>query len=105
MSFKVMPITYTVGIGNSDDKLSQDRWSEFVDGLGQVLAELNVDIHFFGFSNPASSWQSCSAVFNAEATREVNDDIRGRLAVLAREFGQDSIALTVGTTTFVKAAS
>ncbi len=105
---KMQPHTYTVSIGNSDDKLSQKRWSDFIDGLGLVLANLeisfpgDIDIHFFGFSNPAGQWQTTTAVFNAPATRDVNDEIRGRLANLAAKFDQDSIAVTVGTTTFVR---
>ncbi len=108
---KAQPITYTVQIGNSDDKLSQERWSEYINGLGLVLAELETDltdgcdIHFFGFSNPAGQWQNVCAVFNVAATGEVNLLIRQKLADLAAEFGQDSIALTVGSTTFVKATS
>lgn len=110
-TFKPQPLTYTVSIGNSDDKLSQRRWSEFIDGLAVALADLEadypgkIDIHFFGSSNPVSMWQTVTAVFNAPATREVNDAIRADLARLAAEFEQDSIALTIGNTTFVKAAS
>lgn len=110
MTFKLQPLTYTVSIGNSDDKLPQKRWSEFINGLGLVLANLEIDfpgkidIHFFGSSNPVGEWQTVTTVFNAPATREVNDAIRGQLADLAAEFEQDSIALTIGSTTFVKAA-
>lgn len=105
---KATPITYTVQIGNSDDKLGQERWSEFIDGLGVVLAELETEIgcevHFFGYSAPQGHWQNCCAVFNVPATGEANLLIRSKLEKLAALFDQDSIALTVGATTFVKAS-
>lgn len=109
-AFKLQPLTYTVQIGNSDDKLSQKRWSEFIDAVMRVIDDLQIEfpdeieVHSWAYSNPAASWQNVTAVFNAPATRIVNEAVRAKLAVVAAEFEQDSIALTIGPTTFVKAA-
>ncbi len=101
-------ITYVAQIGNSDNRLPQEMWSNFIDCFGTLLADLGVQIHFFGFSNPAARWQNCCAVFEdprRRPDREFQQDLETRLAKLAFAFDQDSIALQYGHTGFIKAAS
>jgi hypothetical protein len=98
-------ITYVVQIGNSDNKLSQAEWALFIDSLSYFLADLKVQIHFFGFSNPAAPRQNCCAVFEASDSTASAQDLRSGLAGLAKKFNQDSIALTGGITQFVEAGS
>lgn len=99
--------TYTVSIGNSDNKLTQKEWSEFVDGLGICLRVSQAEIHFFGFTRADGPYQSCTAVFaKPEADPSAEDwaeSLKYHLAQLADEFRQDSIAWTQGETDFIKA--
>jgi hypothetical protein len=90
--------TIIVQWGNSDDKLTQKEWSEFCSVLAQMAN--NMPTHFFGFSSPVASWQNGCWVF-ASTMPEVRD-IKFTLANLATRFKQDTIALTIGITEFVK---
>jgi hypothetical protein len=93
--------TVTIQIGNSDNKLSQERWSQYINALSQLLLQGNAKIHFFGFSAPTAPWQNCCAVIDEpENPAWLEED----LAALARSFERDSIALTAGTTQFVEAS-
>ena len=89
-----MTITTYITIGNSDDKLGQERWSSFVT---QVDMALRVDAvspvarrHGVWFSRPDAPWQN--ACWCVEVRPECVEELRGRLAQLAGLFGQDSIA-------------
>jgi hypothetical protein len=101
-------ITYIVQIGNSDNRLKQADWALFIDALGNLLINLRVNIHFFGFSAAHAPWQNCCAVFEDAQGRDepgFEQGLRERLADLAFLFNQDSIALTGGVTQFVEAQS
>lgn len=83
-------------IGNSDDKLPQERWSDFVLAaydLADGAVTGGAQVHFAGHSASGAPWQ------NALWAIEVPDDatwlvgqLRSRLADLAGRFDQDSIA-------------
>lgn len=95
--------SYTVCIGNSDDRLSQAEWSQFIDDLALLLAELEVQIHFFGYSAPQGEWQSCCAVFEGDNDAPDFDAfLLAGLEQLRVNNRQDSIALIAGTTTFIE---
>lgn len=97
-----------IAIGNSDDRLSQRRWSEF-------YADCNEHIQYYGRLEGFSlhgTWMSLanSRYQNAGWSLSVDDnllrlatDLRHHLAEVLHEYGQDSMAWTVGTTTLVPA--
>lgn len=96
-------MTITIQIGNSDNKLTQQRWADFVaavsDRLEVYVEDRTAEIHFFGAPHTWAQWQ------NAAWIVEINcclPPLRAELAYIARTFDQDSIALTVGETEFVK---
>lgn len=92
--------TVTVQIGNSDNKLTQERWSGFTNAFRRLLDETGATIHFFGFSASDAPWQNCCAVIEEPVNlARFEDDLAG----LASFFDQDSIALTAGKTQFVEA--
>lgn len=99
-------ITYIVQIDNSDDKLPQGVWVEFINELSHLLAvELKVKIHFFGYSPPNAAWQNCCAVFEGGEEVWHPSNIQERLSYMAAVFKQDSIAVTIGSTVFIEARS
>ena len=93
--------TYTIQIGNSDNKLSQDKWSDFINTLRASLEDQGWDIHFFGFSAPDAPWQNCCVVVIINDGEDV-DILKDELRYLSGMYNQDSIALTTGTTEFIK---
>ena len=91
--------TATIQIGNSDNKLTQGEWANFVAEVAQVISEFTFRIHFSGGSDWDAPWQ------NACWVCEVHDDKVARLkewlGVRRRNYRQESVAITFGTTEFV----
>ena len=87
-----------VSIGNSDDKLTQRQWCEFVAEVENVLTGHDVRMHGAWFSRPDAMWQNACWLFDAPANpRRMQDE----LINLADEYGQDSIAWSNAETTFL----
>lgn len=83
-------ITVYVGIGNSDDKLTQEEWSEFVSLVQAMIRNLAAHQHGEYFSVPSAKWQN--ACWCLEFREEMIGFAQARLAQLARRFRQDWIA-------------
>jgi hypothetical protein len=92
--------TLTILIGNSDDKLKQSEWSEYIHAVQIIVADLQYQIHFHGFSHPEAPWQNACWVVEANDGFGV---LANRLQMVAWAYHQDSIAVVEGETTFVKA--
>ena len=91
--------TVTVQIGNSDDKLSQYHWAEFVKAVQRTVEAYTSQIYFFGTSIPTETWQNAAWVFEIE--EESSAPLQRLLRRTARMFSQDSIAWTEGATSFL----
>lgn len=91
--------TVCIQIGNSDDKLTQVRWSFFVAHIDDRVKKLAARVHFGGYSSPAVPWQNACWVAEVAVSR------LGVLRQLIREagkaFDQDSVAWLEGLTEFV----
>lgn len=100
--------TITILIGNSDDKLTQREWAQFIQAVENVIVPLcdadartqKLRQHFTGGSPSGAPWQNYCWVFEREG--ESWDDLHDRLADVARRFRQDSIALLIGDTRFIR---
>jgi len=81
-----------VSVGNSDDKLTQREWANFLGSMWQLVhTDVEIKIHGEWFSSPTSAFQ------NACWCLELPDDysvrrIRAALQRLASTYRQDSIA-------------
>lgn len=106
-----MDHTVTLSIGNTDDKLTQSEWSDYVKEFEKEARNLG-HLQFYGFSSPDSPYQSCTIVLNVPEpfwrSRYMNtfdqwldDVIIPSMVALRKEYRNDLIALTVGTTQFV----
>lgn len=92
--------TIFVQIGNSDDKLSQARWAEFIAATGHLISSYAQEFHFAGFSSPSAKWQNaCWCLVPASELDEKT--LRKRLASLAAIFDQDSIAWAEAVAEFI----
>jgi len=90
--------TVTIQIGNSDNKLRQVEWCDFVNEVENLICRQAVEIHFSGGSATRACWQNFCWVFNVAETRV---SFRRELKLLAKKFRQESIAMTIGETEFV----
>lgn len=93
--------TAMILIGNSDDKLAQTSWSQFIADVERLMYTVTEKRHFSGFSDARAPWQNACWVFDLQ----VNEvDLGESLAKIARNYKQDSIALVIGETRLVPAA-
>lgn len=79
-----------ISIGNSDDKLSQRRWADFVADVHFLLEDAGRTVHGAWHSAPAAPWQN--ACWCLELPESVVERIKAQLAVIAGQYEQDSIA-------------
>ena len=89
--------TVTIQIGNSDDKLSQQSWADYVSDVHRFL--YGQTIHFSGGSESDKPWQNYCWVI--ECDDFYVSIMEGGLNKLRTFHKQDSIAFTVGDTKFI----
>jgi len=86
----VLVITVYVSIGNSDDKLSQRDWAQFLNRVQSEIREAASAIHGEWYSAPGSPFQN--ACFCAEIAPADAGYLKTALKLARTEFGQDSVA-------------
>lgn len=104
-------VTVTIGRNVADGRggqgpMPKDRWQDFRTIVRQSLAN-NLAPDFSASYDGTGEWggvseESTTFVFSGVTSTTPAADVRTWLSYLAREFGQDAIALTVGDTTLVE---
>jgi hypothetical protein len=79
-----------VSIGNSDDKLSQHDWANYISEVRRVIGRVAVTTHGVWFSCPDVTWQNMCIGF--EILDQRAPDLRDALRALATYYAQDSVA-------------
>lgn len=87
-------------VGNSDDKLPQDEWSQYLTDVQLLVDRVSgmttgVQVQFAGYSAPTAPWQN--ALWAVQLPTDTDRArarlvLRGELRKLAVRYGQDSIA-------------
>ncbi len=96
-------MTVYVSIGNSDDKLTQREWSEFVEEVVRLACSYASEIHGTWGSGSDSPYQNGCVAF--DITHPANVEVMKReLSRLAAKYRQNSIAWAEAETTFLKPA-
>lgn len=90
-----------VSIGNSDDKLTQKEWTQFIVAILARIKPLATATHGEWFSAPQAPWQNACWCFEFPADPAVLAEIREVLAEIREEFRQDSIAFATAETEFI----
>lgn len=93
--------TLSILIGNSDDKLRQVEWSDFISALDEVVKKYAVEIQFSGGSDPRACWQNFCWVFTTGIGHEDGAAMQYRLKRLCEKFRQESIAVVIGETKMI----
>lgn len=91
--------TIVVLIGNSDDKLTQKEWSEYVAAVNSHIDLICSRTHFYGASANYMPWQNVCWVSEIEET--CLENMQKALEHLRKYFRQDSIAIVIGDTGFI----
>lgn len=91
--------TVVVQIGNTDDKLPQARWAEFVAAMREVVACRASCVHFDGHSIGDARWQNWCIVATVDETWFTS--IREAIEHCRKRYDQDSAAVLFGHTEFI----
>ena len=79
--------TITIQIGNSDNKLTQIEWADFIRRTNEALSLIDLEIHFSGFSRPDAPWQNAAWVIVCHESKIPL--IRRNLSSLASAYRQE----------------
>lgn len=83
--------TVHISIGNSDDKLTQLRWSQYVDEVDRLVDSVASVVHGRWMSLPNTRYQNACWAF--EVMEEIDvENVKKILAGIAFAYDQDSIA-------------
>lgn len=82
--------TIYLGIGNSDNKLTQQEWAEFLRELYDLLHRFPHKIHGWWYSGPAEPWQNAEVGF--DLPRSQHADFRAELVALRKKYRQESVS-------------
>lgn len=92
-------VTVCFQIGNSDDKLSQVEWHEFVRDVNSIVSSYATAVHFSGMSAGDAPWQN--AAWICECNKMNALAIRNALSRIRATYQQDSVAWMEGETEFI----
>ncbi len=105
--------TVVIQVGNSDDKLTQVEWADFVRSVRRVIGDKVLAhggvIHLEGFPPADARWQNACWIVNLPPS--YNDALMAahalwqELAYMAVRYGQESAAWLEGKTRFVTPGS
>lgn len=84
----------TIQIGNSDNKLTQQEWSQFVDEIREATNTDGIETHFFASSEGSKPWQNACWVVAIRET-EVEDMLK-TVKKIRRRYKQESVAIVLG---------
>lgn len=93
--------TVIIQIGNSDDKLTQQRWAAFHKEINGLTADFSKEMHFAGASEGTEPWQNACWIFQPLEQEGWKGYLRSRLEEIRKRYGQDSVALTFGESELV----
>jgi hypothetical protein len=81
-------ITVYISIGNSDDKLPQARWADFLTDMDGAIREHAIEVHGEWHSLPDAPWQNaCWCVVIAEPR-----PLASAVTRIRANYGQESAA-------------
>lgn len=92
-------MTVTIQIGNSDNKLTQAEWANFVTSVRRVVGTYAETTHFYAPSPGDSQWQNAAWVI--ECHKNMKSYLVRELKRIRAVYSQDSVAWTEGKTKFI----
>jgi GH35 family endo-1,4-beta-xylanase len=89
-----------LSIGNSDDKLTQREWAQFITRVRAAITGWACQVHGSWFSAPDSMWQNANwcLEFDTEADMKY---AREAIITIRRQYRQDSVAWAVADPEFI----
>lgn len=84
-------MTITIQIGNSDDKLTQAKWANYVFDVATMVASHKCEVHFFACSAGSEIWQNAAWVIVCDDENE-RKLLKDSIATIREGYNQDSVA-------------
>lgn len=97
-----MSQTAIIAIGNSDNKLTQLQWVSYIKNVNYTVMDYSDKIYFHGFAAPNVEWQNAAWIFDLADDPQDEHNLIKDLQRIAYIYNQESIALVIGDTIFVK---
>jgi hypothetical protein len=91
--------TITIQIGNTDNKLTQQEWAEYVNRTSATIDRFSEMTHFFGGSPNWYRWQNVAWV--VEMSGHNLNPFKAEIERVRELYRQESVAVTIGETEFV----
>lgn len=93
-------VTAIVSIGNSDNKLTQLEWHDYVAWVDELVEKYKQHSYFRGFSPGDAAWQNAAWWFTMDEEHEAQ--LKSDFRWLLPKYKQESIALVLGNTELIK---
>jgi hypothetical protein len=90
-----------IQIGNSDDKLTQREWSEFIRDMDGMVRGNFRAVHFSGGSSGDRQWQNWCWVGTHNMPDQVLEFFLQNITELRKKYSQNSVAVMLGDTKFI----
>ena len=87
-------VDIVVCIGNTDNKLTQQEWADFVSRVGDELKKYEVARHFFGGSSAWEKWQN--VLWLCVISSEDMDRLIAKLTHIRKDYHQAAIFFLSG---------
>lgn len=94
-----MEKTIVIQIGNTDDKLTQVEWRDYVSQVNEFIHTWADRVHFFGAPPNYERWQNAAWIITCLPKN--SGKLHSEVIRIRRDFRQDSIAWMEGETQFV----
>lgn len=91
--------TVTLQIGNTDDKLTQEEWANYVADMRAAIMSLASQTHFFGGASNWDRWQNVAWIVVC-GPGEI-EQLKTAASAVRKQYRQDSVAWLVGDTEFI----
>lgn len=88
-----------ISVGNTDNKLTQQEFSNYVKQIDALVETYCTQKHFFGGSNTYDAWQNVTWLCDIEQINLGNLEVH--LSFARRYFKQDSIFFLSGVGKFI----
>lgn len=92
-------MTVVICIGNSDNKLSQQNWSDFVSCIDKVVIIYSNVVHFSGGPATDKPYQNYAWIIDIDDNASYM--LKDLLERYRKRFGQESIVWMVGNSEFI----
>lgn len=86
-----------ISVGNSDDKLTQAQWSEFVQRIGRIIDDYATEIHFGAVT--LAAWDNVAWLI--DCTDYLAPSLKNALTEYRQIYDLDSVAWLEGETEFI----